>query len=89
MNLISFSSLEIHALYYYYALVTFPWELCENCTDKPLEKPQQYTEHVENKKGLTKEVWYVQESNLTVWTVADAYVTAIFNFEIFQMQKWI
>lgn len=68
MNLISFSSLEIHALYYCYALVTFPWELSENCTDKPLEKPQQYTEHVENKKGLTKELWFVQEYNLTVWT---------------------
>lgn len=65
MNLISFSSLEIHALHYYYALVTFPWELSEGCTEKPLEKPQQYTE---NKKGLTKEVWSVQESNLTVWT---------------------
>lgn len=68
MNLISFSSLEIHALYYYYALAPFSWELSEDCTDKPLEKPQQYTDCVKNKKGLTKEVWFVQESNLPVWT---------------------
>lgn len=85
MSLISFSSLEIHVLYYYCVRFTCPWEPSEDCTDKALEKnPTIYCSNVE----IDKEGLFCSSIQLnSVDKVADAHVAAIFHFEMFPKVK--